>query len=75
MPRTNIVIDAALMEQARAAAGTRTMRETVERALHALIREQRLQLDDARARSRSLLRDAPSASVEDFLARRRAEAE
>lgn len=35
--RTNIVIDDDLMREAKLAAGTKTMRETVERGLRALV--------------------------------------
>ncbi len=39
--RTNIVIDDALMEEAKAVSGLRTKREVVERALRTLIRVRR----------------------------------
>lgn len=39
--RTNIVIDDALMEEAQAASGLKTKRETVELALQTLIRLRR----------------------------------
>jgi Arc/MetJ family transcription regulator len=51
--RTNIVIDDDLMREAKAAAGTTTMRETVEQALRELVdRQKRLAILDLRGRYR-----------------------
>jgi Arc/MetJ family transcription regulator len=49
--RTNIVIDDELMREAKEAAGTETMRETVEQALRELVdRRRRMAILDLRGR-------------------------